>query len=304
MLRTDKNSLSQNFVYKVKHVITAKIDKIASFYKCTIDSESLMPGKMLRTQLASQLIAYDTEPSKIETLVHACAATELVHTASLCHDDVIDNGLIRRGFPTIWKATGFSGAVLTGDLLLCDAIDILQNTAGGSYVSPFISKVKEVCKAEIEQEILLRGKQLDEPTCINIARRKTGPLFAFIGFVSGGSDSVLSSALEEAGYHIGTAYQLADDLLDIVGDESLSGKTLGSDIERGKFTIPQFSVTQCEVIYENISELCLSALNCLNEWPQFQKRLEKFFENDLQPYFDKIDIGINISYLADDKLEY
>lgn len=102
LVRTEKTTLSQDFVYQVKLVIAAQIEKMTSFYKCTIDPESLMPGKMLRTRLAAQLAASDTTVfSNIETLVSICVATELVHTASLCHDDVIDNSVIRRGLPAI-----------------------------------------------------------------------------------------------------------------------------------------------------------------------------------------------------------
>ncbi len=301
MVKTVKTLLAQDFVYQVKHLIAEHIDKMTSFYWCTVNTESLMPGKMLRTRLAAQLAACDAMHSNIDTLVSACIATELVHTASLCHDDVIDNGVIRRGLPTIWRITGPSSAILIGDMLLCEAIDVLQNTADGRYVSSFVAKVRETCIAEIEQEITLRGERPNEHTCIRIARGKTGPLFAFIGLVYGGDDSALSSALENAGYHIGTAYQLADDLIDIVGDENLSGKTLGSDSKRGKYTFPQSSVTARSVIHEMISEQCLSALNCLSEWPHIQNGLEKFLEIDLQGAFDKINTEIEVSCLIDIK---
>ena len=250
---------------------------------------------MLRTCLSARLAECDMVYANIEKLVSACFATELVHTASLCHDDVIDNGLIRRGQTTLWKITGASNAVLIGDLLLCEAIDVLLNVDGGRYIRPFVSKVKEVCTTEIEQEIVLRGGQPDEHTCMRLARGKTGPLFAFVGLVYGGNDLSLSSALEDAGYRIGTAYQLADDLLDIVGDERLSGKTLGSDSRRRKFTLPQSSIITRNKICEKISELCLSALDYLNEWPRVQRNLEKFFESDLQLVFNHIDTGIIIA---------
>ena len=292
-------TFSQDFVYQVKRVIESQIDKMASFYKCKVGHEFLMPGKMLRTRLAAQLAVCLTEPFNIDTLIRACAATELVHTASLFHDDVIDSGVIRRGLPTIWKITGPSSAVLTGDMLLCESIEILLNTAGGRYVAPFVSKVREICSTEIEQEITFRGKQLNEITCMRLARGKTGPLFGFVGFVCGGNNAALSSALEDAGYHIGTAYQLADDFLDIVGDEKLSGKTLGSDSRRGKFTLPQSSEINRYMMYEKISKLCFSALSCLNEWIHVRNGLEKFLENDLQTVFNSIDTGMKISCLAD-----
>jgi len=250
---------------------------------------------MLRTRLAAHLAESVTSLSNIETIVRASAATELVHTASLCHDDVIDGGIIRRGFPTLWKTSGISCAILIGDLFLCESIDLLLKTAEGRYIGSFVSKVREICKAEIEHEVLLRGKLVDPETCVKLARGKTGALFAFIGLVCGGDNAALSSALEEAGYCIGTAYQFADDLHDIIGNEYLSGKTLGSDSHRGKYTLPQCSETPQITVHNRVSELCLSAINCLNEWPRVRRGLEQFLSSDLQTAFNRMETCIRIS---------
>ena len=254
-----------------------------------------MHGKMLRTKLAVKLSENTHVAADSETLAYVCAAIELVHTASLCHDDVIDNGLIRRGKATLWKATSPSAAVLIGDLLFCESILLVHQAEGGRYLQPFISKVKEVCSSEIDQEMLLRWNVLDERTCMRLARGKTGPLFALVGLVLGRNDPALSSALEETGYYIGTAYQLADDLLDIAGDERITGKTLGTDSIRGKFTLPQSPDTTTTMMRETISDLCISALERLNDWPDVRTGLENYIENDLQPTFNHIDLGINIS---------
>lgn len=294
-MKTEKYSQLLNFSSQVKILIVAITEKVKSSLGYTVELESLKLGKMLRTQLAAKLVECNTTTVNYNTLVYICAATELAHTASLCHDDIIDNGIIRRGLPSLWENTSSSAAVLIGDLFFCEAMNMLQKIDEGRYLLHFISKVKEVCTAEIEQEILSRNKQLNLHTCIRLARGETGPFFAFIGYVYGGKNLELSAALEEAGYQISTAFQLADDLLDIVGDEQLSGKTLDSDSRHGKFTLPQSTEITRDMIYEMISELCLSALSFLNEWPQLQKGFKNFIENDLQSAFEHVDTRIKIS---------
>ena len=285
---------STEFVSLVRDYILTRTEKIISSYGCEINSRALMSGKMLRSMMAARLIESDKNYKEIETLVRACAAVELVHSASLLHDDVIDNGQIRRGIKTLWKATTPSQAVLTGDLLLCEALDMIQGAREGCYTTSFVSKVREVCEAEINQELVLRRETLDEKTCMNIARNKTGPFFAFVGLVCGGDDLALSHALEETGYKIGTAYQLADDLIDIVGDEQSFGKTLGMDMLHGKFTLPQNSGSHNE-IYEKISDICNSALECLVRWPRTQNGIMQFIKRDFQPVFESIDMKIALS---------
>ena len=290
---TAKITSLNEFVSLVRDLILTRTEKAICSFGCEIDPESLMSGKMLRTCLAARLVVCDTIYSNIETLTKACAAVELVHTASLLHDDVIDTGQIRRGVQTLWKVTSLSQTILIGDLLLCEALDIIQKIQKGNYTAVFITKVREVCQAEIEQELVLRRKELDETTCMRLSRGKTGSFFAFIGLVCGGENRALSSALEESGYLVGTAYQYADDLLDIVGDEQLCGKTLGSDLQRGKFTLPQ-SMGTPQTIYEKISELCISALDTLDEWPEVRNGLKQFIKYDLQSTFDRVDSGIKI----------
>ena len=257
-------TVSDDIISRVKALVLESTGKAFPFYHGEHLPSALLPGKMLRTALAARLSEHASRPLNIETLVRSCAAVELVHTASLLHDDVIDRGLIRRGVKTFWKAVTPSVAVLTGDLLLCVALDIIQKTEKGRYSELFSDKIREVCRAEIEQELVFRGKELDESICLRLAREKTGPLFAIAGKVCGGENQELSSALEESGYLVGTAYQLADDLLDIVGNENICGKTLGTDIERGKFTLPHILDAPQRIIDE-ISDLCNSALECPDE---------------------------------------
>ncbi len=176
-----------------------------------------MPGKMLRTRWAARLAESGELHVAPDTIMRACAAIELAHTASLCHDDVIDGGFLRRQHPTLWRVMGSTAAILVGDLLLCEAMDVLVSVENGGLVEPFTVKLREVCAAELEQDLGSRGKVLEEAACLRLARGKSGPFFAFLGYACGGAQPDLRAALEAAGYQVGTLYQMADDLLDVVG---------------------------------------------------------------------------------------
>ena len=277
----------EEFVVAVRQTAEAAVREVTASLPLADGLAQLMPGKMLRTRLAARLIACGASGADRRTLRRSCAAIELVHTASLCHDDVMDNGALRRARPTLWRQEGPSIAILVGDLLLCKAMGILACTDRGRHVSAFTSKVREVCAAEAEHEISLRGKRLDRSTCLRLARGKTGPLFAFVGLVSGGDDADLSAAVEEAGYRIGTAYQIFDDLVDIVGDEREAKKTLGTDAVRRKFTIPQSPEDGQGTAIDCVEKLCRSAVECVSGWPRARTGIETYLECDLRPVFDR-----------------
>ena len=249
-------------------------------------AEQLRPGKMLRSRLGASLLATGSLPVSREALATVCVTTELMHAASLCHDDVVDNATMRRGLPTLWQEAGASGAILIGDLVLSEALSIMVEFEGGRFVSRFAAKLREVVEAESEQELLWRGHPVDEATCVRLAREKTGSLFAFVSQACGGDDPALSAALEEAGYRIGTAYQLADDLLDVVGDGATAGKTLGTDALRRKYTLAQGG-DGGRALFDRIYDLCASALSELSSYPEVRKGLAAYLTDELQPILNQ-----------------
>ncbi|MFH0965158.1 MAG: polyprenyl synthetase family protein [Planctomycetota bacterium] len=283
---TQNAILVADFVHEVKKLVAERVDALAVSLGVRDITGPLGAGKMLRTRLAARLrcAGHALDP---DVLVHICAATELVHTASLCHDDVIDGSVVRRALPALWTATSPAAAVLVGDLLMCEASQLVAETAGGRYVRPFVSKVHEVCAAEARQELSLRGKALDDQTSLRLARSKTGPFFALVAMVCSGDEADLARALEEAGYRIGTAYQLADDLWDLVGDEEAAGKTLGTDRRRNKFTLPQAPCDGRRVAAEHVASLCERALSDLAPWPRMAAALEEFLTCDLRPVMER-----------------
>lgn len=275
--------------YGFDDILAAVQRRVGDCIKTVADSvgwaggiDGMFSGKMLRTRLAARLAGAGAKVEKA-LVVDLCAATELLHLASLCHDDVIDNAAVRRGASSLWVAAGASAAVLMGDRVLCEAMDLARAAAGGAYLGNFMSKAREVLDSEIQQEIACRGRELEEAVCLKLARGKTGPLFAFPACLCGGSDAALAAALEEAGYQLGTAYQLADDLLDVMGDEQSAGKTLGTDRQRGKFTLPHLGPEGPQRTRDHIDRLCREALAALANHPPLQAGMRAYLTQDFLP---------------------
>jgi geranylgeranyl pyrophosphate synthase len=270
-------------VADVKAAILRELTSLQTALGGRMEVQQLKPGKMLRTRLASRLSGPRQEQVSWSVLVRACAATELTHTASLCHDDLIDNAVLRRFCPTLWRSSGPSAAVLVGDLLFCSGMAMLSGVGDGGLLARFVAKMQETCLAETEQELCLRGRVPDLATCLRIARGKTGPMFAFPSSVCGGCDADLTAALEQAGYDIGTAYQLADDLLDAAGAEESAGKTLGTDRARDKSTVAEAASGGASVAAFHIRRLLDEAGRVLAPWPEVRHGLSEFVRWDLAP---------------------
>ena len=254
--------------------------------RITTQPESLLgSGKMLRSRLIFSVgpgarIAY-------QTLVHAAAAVEMVHAASLLHDDVIDGGYLRRGVPTFWVERGISGAILVGDMIFFKAVELTCEVADARLTPLLVRLTGEVCDAESEQELILRGKTPNWENAVNIARRKTGALFAFAAGACGGSDPTLISTLTESGYAVGTAYQLADDILDATGTEQESGKSMGSDEARGKTTAATLAAAQKADAIGYVDQLCQQAEQALAPWPAVARGWQRFMQQDMWPALKK-----------------
>ena len=246
----------------------------------------LTKGKMLRSRMA-----WRVGPSagvEAETINHAAAAVELIHTASLLHDDVIDGGVLRRGAPTFWVERGVTGAILVGDMMLFKALDLICRVEDGSLTHELVKMTGQLCEAEAEQDILLQGAPSQLEHCVRIARRKTGALFAFIGYACAGDDETLRPVLKEAGYAIGTAYQMADDLLDAHGDPDVAGKTLGTDRDRDIVSVAALEENPLDYLYG----LCREAVESLAAWPEVASGVRAYLDLDVYPALDKLTEGL------------
>lgn len=239
---------------------------------------SSMGGKMLRSRLAYRVgLSTGVDP---KLLVYGSAAVEMIHTASLLHDDVIDGGLVRRGLPTFWVEKGKAGAILLGDLLLFKAIDLMCRVSGGIYTHELVKLTGEVCEAESEQELVLRGEESRLDVCQSIARRKTGALFAFAALLGGDGNEHRGEVLKESGYLLGTAYQLADDILDTRDADEASGKTLGTDAARDIVSAARLTHIDLRA---HLDRLLLQAVSVLNGDAAAADGVRDYIREDLQP---------------------
>lgn len=168
------------------------------------------------------------------------AAAELVHMATLLHDDVIDDADQRRGRPTSRRIWGNAVSVLAGDLLLVEALRL----GSGAHPETWKELIATLARLVDGEVVQLRGRlavSLDEATYFEIVRGKTASLFEWslrAGAREGGAPTVAIDALGAFGAHLGVAFQLVDDVLDYDGDEVTTGKSMLADLMEGKVTLP------------------------------------------------------------------
>ncbi len=168
-------------------------------------------------------------------------SAELVHLATLLHDDVVDDGMERRGQPTSRRLWGNAVSVLAGDLLLTHALERTAQVAPGETLTDLFKTLRALVDGEIVQ---LRGRtRLDvtEATYFQIVNDKTASLFAWAaraGARAAGAPAECVVALGEFGARLGVAFQLVDDALDYAGDAGHTGKSLYGDLREGKLTLP------------------------------------------------------------------
>jgi octaprenyl-diphosphate synthase len=205
-------------------------------------------GKMLRPMLlllAGKAVAPD-RPLSNDALTLA-AVVEMVHMSTLVHDDVLDEAELRRKGATINHLRGNEAAVLLGDYLISHSYHLCSSvTAPPPYEPQWAARVigrttNRLCEGELLQIDNRNNLAIDEPTYFEIIRRKTGELTAassLLGAAFSGADEALAGAMHRYGLLVGVAFQVQDDVLDLVGETARVGKTLGLDVEKQKLTLP------------------------------------------------------------------
>lgn len=196
-------------------------------------------GKRLRPMVA--LLSGGATGSITSAHVDLAVVLELIHVATLVHDDIMDEAERRRGQPTLNARWGNALSVLLGDCLFAEALNLSTHFKQAEISRSIARAAKEVCSGEIIQTQRRFDLHLAIEEYKRIVEMKTGTLFAAageLGAVLNEADAPLVRALQSYGMKIGAAYQMYDDCLDIAGDESLIGKTLGTDLRKGKLTLP------------------------------------------------------------------
>jgi len=200
-------------------------------------------GKRLRPALA--LLAGRVNRYDPERLISFAASLEMLHTATLVHDDIVDNASVRRGEPTLNVRASNSVAVLVGDYMFAQSAAHVAATGHLGVITSFTRSAMAIIGGQIDEAWADGGLHLTREQYLRRIGSKTAALFALAAqggaMLSDASEPVVQ-AMEQYGYRLGLAFQIVDDILDVIGDEQSLGKPVGSDIRQGTVTLPAILV--------------------------------------------------------------
>jgi octaprenyl-diphosphate synthase len=224
---------------RVDELIAARLESDVALVRKVAEYLVAAGGKRLRPALL--LLACGALGYRGEARFIAAAVIEFIHTATLLHDDVVDESELRRGAPTANAAFGNAAAVLVGDFLYSRSFQMMVELDDMRVMQVLADATNVIAAGEVMQLMGSHDPQVDEARYLEVIRRKTAKLFeaaARIGAVLARSAPEMEERLARYGAHVGTAFQLIDDVLDYSGDEAAIGKQLGDDLAEGKPTLP------------------------------------------------------------------
>ena len=202
------------------------------------------------------------------------AVVEFIHTATLLHDDVVDDSALRRGSPTANANFGNPASVLVGDFLYSRAFQMMVDAQSMRIMEVLADATNVIAEGEVMQLMNMHNAQLTEAEYVQVIRSKTAKLFeasARVGAILSGASTELEEACAEYGQALGTAFQVIDDVLDYAGDAHLMGKNLGDDLREGKTTLPliaamqRASADECAIVQQAIETGDMAMLDAVLE---------------------------------------
>ena len=209
--------------------------EIASFAEYALTNQ----GKQLRPALVG--CAANAGSGFSEDLVKAAVIIEMIHLATLVHDDIMDGADMRRSRPTLCAHSGNEVSVLLGDCLFARALELASEFPTTEVCALVSKSTRNVCSGEILQTLRYKKSIHNREDYVKTLELKTAELFALsceLGGMIGGLDRNAQTLLKQFGVFMGIAYQIYDDCLDIFGNETKVGKSLGTDLATGKLTLP------------------------------------------------------------------
>lgn len=222
---------------ELRHQVRSHVDLVERVGRLTLEAG----GKRLRPAFVTLAARATGLPFDEQRAVRLGAVMEMIHMATLMHDDVIDGAAMRRGKPTASAAHGGTAAILGGDVLLAKAMMILADDGDLEIIRSTSQTMVEIAEGEV-RELEVRGDfDIDEMDHLDVLRRKTAAFIEActdIGAHLAGASHEVRRALKDYGHHVGIAFQIVDDLLDYRGDRAQTGKPIGTDFRDGQATLP------------------------------------------------------------------
>ncbi|MGH8726781.1 MAG: polyprenyl synthetase family protein [Burkholderiales bacterium] len=224
---------------RVDEVIRASLYSDVALIRQVAEYTISAGGKRLRPALV--LLSARTFDYRGTSHYDLAAVVEFIHTATLLHDDVVDASELRRGRASANALFGNDAAVLVGDFLYSRAFQLMVSVNNMRVLEVLADATNTIAEGEVLQLVNSHSVEVDAESYLKVIRYKTAKLFeaaARIGAIVGGASRDEENAFGEYGMHLGTAFQLVDDVLDYSGDAETTGKNLGDDLSEGKSTLP------------------------------------------------------------------
>lgn len=230
----------QDDLQHVNAILSSQLKSPSEFVTDVTDHISHFRGKQIRPVLLllmHRMLAVETT-RKAQMLA---AAMEMIHTATLVHDDVIDDAETRRHIATVHRRWNTETSVLLGDYLFSKAFHLTASTGDAEACRLIGMATDRTCEGELNQSALRTNHNLTELDYFRVIRDKTGQLFAvscLLGVRAAGGTPGQQRAARRFGQRLGMAFQIADDLLDLTGDTNKTGKDHSNDLQNGRTTLP------------------------------------------------------------------
>ncbi|HLZ09317.1 MAG TPA: polyprenyl synthetase family protein, partial [Chloroflexota bacterium] len=221
--------------------------------------EHVLASRGKRVRPALVLLAASFNEYQLEFLVPLAAAIELLHTATLVHDDLIDNSDVRRGRATLHNMTSKAAAVLVGDYLFANAASLCTQTESVRVMRVFGQALMTIVDGELKQLFTSGFWRQTREDYYQKIQGKTASLLRTAtetGAILSLASEAEIAALGAYGYNLGMAFQIVDDVLDFVGTEADLGKPVGSDLRQGTITLPAIRLLETEPDHEAIRRVC------------------------------------------------
>jgi geranylgeranyl pyrophosphate synthase len=233
----------RNDLEKVEEVLLDTFQSSPSTFRAALTHSVASGGKRIRPALVL-LSAQAAGGHVSQDTINLAAAFEAIHLASLIHDDVVDRSQIRRGAKSVNSGWGTEVSVVLADFIFSTALAQMCTFATAEVLQAVVAAMIQMAQAELQQIENRNNLAYSEADYLRVVQGKAGALISACctaGAVTAGAQRQVSALLTRFGERMGAAFQLADDVLDLVGDPSKTGKPVGKDILEGKMTLPLIS---------------------------------------------------------------
>lgn len=224
---------------EVEKILLGEMRNDVPWMNKLLESSTLSKGKRMRPAL---LLLSGGQMGQLDERHFAMAAAiEMIHVATLLHDDVIDDAESRRHQPTVHNQHGQRVSILLGDFLFTHAFSLSSRSGSSEAISILARSSNRVCEGEMRQNLWQGSTDVSQSDYLEMISDKTGELVAaacHLGAFLSGANEHACAGFEKYGRDLGVAFQIIDDVLDIVGDQETVGKTLGTDVANLKLTLP------------------------------------------------------------------